>query len=464
VALGPGDLSQGSFPFPRRPGGPTDEPRPMVHAVKFTWKLGFGLVRDKNAAKVHAALEVGYLIGSLLFTVGTVYFFPVEWLEDFETGCKYYEVGSLIFTVLTFYMELDRYCARKRGGRDIREREDGGPADVVKTPVTVRELLEEAVYCLGSFVFLVGTFLFDPPIVRALEERLPFTEKEIYNAAAVLFMVGSFLFSLGAYINALSIFEAPKIFRSHLISVTTCYEFGGLLFVAGTMGYVEAFEPNRTMRWVATWFYFVGCMSYVAGSFLAFVTAVAGNQVRWERLKKEERRKKRSIAGRIGRASTAIPRALIRRARKKPSPKGTEEASCEGAGDDADDGIGLAELGRALQLVQDAERLDINVAECDLAEHLSAALGPQVGQELAAALRGEEDDEEEDGVFGAFWRAVGGPREESPEPSAQGSDPTPAMVGAPAQELRAIAAPAAHGEEGAPSRERDDLSLMENRA
>ncbi|CAK0886064.1 unnamed protein product, partial [Prorocentrum cordatum] len=146
-----------------------------------------------------------------------------------------------------------------------------------------------------------------------------------------------------------------------------------------------------------------------------------------------------SIAGRIGRASTAIPRALIRRARKKPSPKGTEEASCEGAGDDADDGIGLAELGRALQLVQ-------------------------VGQELAAALRGEEDDEEEDGVFGAFWRAVGGPREESPEPSAQGSDPTPAMVGAPAQELRAIAAPAAHGEEGAPSRERDDLSLMENRA
>lgn len=329
--------------------------------------------------------------------------------------------------------------------------------------MTIRELMEEAAYCLGSFVFLVGTFMFDPPIVQGLADMFPYTETEIYNAAAALFMIGSFLFSLGAYINALSIFEAPRIFRNHLISVTTCYEFGGLLFVAGTMGYVEAFEPNRTMKWVATWFYFIGCMSYVTGSFLAFVTAVAGNQVRWEKLKKEERRRKRSIASRVGRAGTAIPRALIRRARRRPSLKGQEEAS---AADDADDdGISLAELRRTLQLVQDAESLDIDVSESDLAEHLSAALGPEAGQDLAAAFRGEEDDEADDGVFGAFWRAVGGPREDSPEPGALGSDPTPALVGAPAQELRAAAASGGNGvEHGVPSRDRDGLSLMENRA
>merc|ERR1740121_1562100 len=293
--------------------------------------------------------------------------------------------------------------------------------------------------------------MFDPPIVQGLADIFPFTDEEIYNAAAALFMIGSFLFALGAYINALSIFEAPRIFRNHLISVTTCYEFGGLLFVAGTMGYVEAFEPNRTMKWVATWFYFIGCMSYVTGSFLAFVTAVAGNQVRWEKLKKEERRRKRSIASRVGRAGTAIPRALIRRARRKSKGE--------------DDCISLAELRRTLQLVEDAESLDIDVSESDLAEQLSAALGPEAGQELAAAFRGEEDDEEADGVFGAFWRAVGGPREDSPEPGAQGSNPAPALMGAPAQELRAAAASATNGvEHGVPSRERDSLSLMENQA
>merc|ERR550525_197113 len=85
------------------------------------------------------------------------------------------------------------------------------------------------------------------------------------------------------------------------------------------MGYVEAFEPNVTMKWVATWFYLIGCVFYVSGSFLAFVTVVAGNQVRWEKLAKEESRKTRSMTSRLARAGTALPRALKRRAgRSKP--------------------------------------------------------------------------------------------------------------------------------------------------
>merc|ERR1712232_1163073 len=104
--------------------------------------------------------------------------------------------------------------------------------------VTKRELVEQLLYCAGSVVFLVGTFLFDPPFVEAFSHILQVPESNVENAAAVFFMVGSFMFSFGSYVNALSIFEAPSMFRRHLISITTAYMFGGLFFIAGTMGYV----------------------------------------------------------------------------------------------------------------------------------------------------------------------------------------------------------------------------------
>ena len=47
------------------------------------------------------------------------------------------------------------------------------------------------------------------------------------------------------------------------------------------------------------------------------------------------------------------------------------------------------------------------VDEGKLAEQLSAVLGPDVGRELVATLRGTECPEEEN-VFGAFWRSVTG--------------------------------------------------------
>lgn len=351
----------------------------MVHAIKVSRKLGFGLLTPEQAEKLHATVEAGYFAGSLLFFCGTIYFFPIEGLEDFALGCRLYEVGSLIFMVLTFYTELDGYKARKREDENRK--------------VTQRELLEQLLYCVGSFVFLVGTFLFDPPFVKALSSSSGRPEGQIEDAAAALFMVGSFMFSLGSYVNALSIFEAPRFFRKHLITVTTCYQFGGLFFIAGTMGYVHAFEPNRNMRWFATWMYMVGCFCYVAGSFLSFVRIVASRQVKWERMSKRLRLRRRHSSKRChekigGSGSSNLPFDLA-------------ETSQPPAGGPLGD-MDLSPAALPCRFSGDLEE-----AEQSLAEQLGAILGPEAGQELAAALRDREDGPlEQEDLFGAFWRSM----------------------------------------------------------
>jgi len=352
----------------------------MVHALKPVRKLGFGLLSPRGIDRLNMAVEFGYLVGSILFVIGTALFFPVEFLEDFETGCKLFEIGSLIFMVLTFYVEVDGYFARKR--KDEQRN------------VTKRELIEQGLYCGGSFVFLVGTFLFDPPLAHNLSDGLQIDPGKVENTAAVFFMIGSLMFSLGSYVNALSIFEAPRMFRKHLLTVTTFYQFGGLLFVAGTMGYVHAFEPNKTMTWVATWMYMIGCFFYVAGTGLSFIRTVASQQVSWER--KQARRDAKRCSRHMAKAGNSP-------ALRSNSPQHRGEKSLN------DFSIVVdpleVEAGATGDTAEDFERGDLEEAEQRLAAQLELVLGPDAGRELAAALRDEDGPLEED-LFGAFWRSV----------------------------------------------------------
>jgi len=312
-------------------------------------------------------------------------------LENYALGCRFYEAGSLIFMLLTMYTELDGYKARRR---DDEQRE-----------VKKRELLEQLMYNVGSFVFLVGTFLFDPPIVSTLADKFGILERHVENIAAVMFMIGSFLFSLGSYVNALSIFEAPRPFRRHLLTVTTCYQFGGLSFVAGTMGYVEAFEPNWTMKFSATWMYMVGCFFYVAGTGLSCMRTIASQQVSWERkqARRDARRcrKEMALASLVGNATVSSPRlqgAVAPLKDEHRSPMGPAIADATSAA--------------PVQMPFG----DLEAAERKLAEQLETVLGPEAGRELAAALRDRDEGLlAEDDLFGAFWRSVWGEERDADE-------------------------------------------------
>lgn len=382
-------------------------------------------------------------MGSLLFTIGTLFFFPIEGLEDFVTGCRFYEVGSVLFAALTLYSELDRLHARRAGDQGT---------------VTKRELLEQFLYCLGSVVFLVGTFFFDPPCVHALANSLQVPKSRVENAAALLFMIGSFMFSLGAYVNALSIFEAPRMFRKHLLSVTTSYMFGGLAFIAGTMGYVEAFEVNMTQRWCATWFYLVGCFFYVAGSGLSFVSTVARHQVKWERVEDTEQKKKKMIARLLGRAKRTMQVVKGAAWNRKRGSADPSSGDCDVASPSTQmDVLDFNDLEEG-EDERSVEDFDLEVVERRVREQLASVLGPEVGRELVAAIRDEGDLQEDEDIFGAFWRSVTGSGL-APAAMEMGGD----VKKASRNNLAATVTSSAPGGSVIGASERDDLGLVRTR-
>lgn len=450
----------------------------MVHAIRLDWKLGCGALSDRVAARCHALVEAGYLLGSVLFTLGTVFFFPLEGLEDYVTGCRLYELGSLLFAGLTLYAEIDRWHARRAG----------------RAEVTKRELLEVFFYCVGSIIFLIGTFMYDPPIVTALTNVLGVPKAELENTAGGMFMFGSFLFAAGAYVNAMGIFEAPRIFRKHLVIVTSSYMFGGVLFVAGTMGYIEAFEPNEKLRTCATSFYLIGCLFYCLGTFLSFVHTVARHQVRWERIQDMERRKKQRMRRLLGRAGRLAKKATGWKRKRRPKPSGPDDDAMTEATEDTvnsdefdleaidepedeDDGdlnLDVAEAKASKKLasvlgpdigkelvaaIRDGDEVldGEGVVERRVSQQLTTVLGPEAGRELVAALR--DGDEVEDGIFGAFWRGVTGA---GPGGSSLMGGDSPKKAG----EEDSASAVASNG--GPPNNtighaDKDNLSLMQTR-
>jgi hypothetical protein len=256
-------------------------------------------------------------------------------------------------------------------------------------------------------------------------------EGHVLNVAAIFFMVGSFMFSFGSYVNALSIFEGPRTFRKHLLSCTTLYMFGGLFFIAGTMGYVHAFLPNevstlqkaaaavaafsnnieavehaasvlleeakaaKALMLFSTFFYLIGCCCYVGGSLIAFVSLVARQQVQWERVQEQKQRKQRKMASVVGRASTALPRALIKKMKRKKASSSSAEDSTSRADLDLD-----LEDSYSVEADDAPEFGDIHsIDDLDLELDESGLSGLD---EKLDKIQQEED------IFGAFWRSVTG--------------------------------------------------------
>ena len=56
------------------------------------------------------------------------------------------------------------------------------------------------------------------------------------------FMIGSMFFAIAAFLNAMDIHKTHPQFKQYAFTIASSYEFGGLLFVGGTMGYVSGKE------------------------------------------------------------------------------------------------------------------------------------------------------------------------------------------------------------------------------
>merc|ERR550514_1709758 len=86
-------------------------------------------------------------------------------------------------------------------------------------PIKRRDIFEQAMYFSGSIVFMIGTIIWDPDLLKLLV-TLGGTELEWKAAGCSIFMIGSFMFCLAAYFNALNLYESHLLFLNYAITIT----------------------------------------------------------------------------------------------------------------------------------------------------------------------------------------------------------------------------------------------------
>ena len=271
-----------------------------IRLARHETKLYSKCLNDTQEEVVEYMFESLHIVGSLLFVVGSIYFYPandpLESTRKLRFGCRFFDAGSIIYAILYTYMVVEkswisRSKERRREMRRVERLARGGvrtshirKAGAMKPKSRrrcccfgcnrcccvgmSRGCAEQIMYLLGSLVFLVGTLIWDPDISEALHLG------DWWDVAAiVLFALGSFMFTLAAFINAMGISQSHPGFRGYSLFSALCVEFGGLLFVVGTVGFVPGIL-NGTGE-ICTWdMAAMGAICYGAGSLLYVVSAV----------------------------------------------------------------------------------------------------------------------------------------------------------------------------------------------
>lgn len=136
-------------------------------------------------------------------------------------------------------------------------------------------------YFWGSVIFLIGTVMHTEFIVRAVDRvdgvvspliGEEVQEDEIWGTA--LFIIGSLVFTAGAFCNALDLNPPHDKQTYSRLSLVTCsfYEFGGLLFVVGSVCYLGPDLDDDCARWLTE----TGTLAYMIGSLAYYLADLLG--------------------------------------------------------------------------------------------------------------------------------------------------------------------------------------------
>lgn len=89
-----------------------------------------------------------FVLGSLMFVVGSYDFYPGTPFPKYVEGCELFIVGSLLFLGLSLFAAFEIFSDAKLTGK----------------PPNAGQLFEESLYILGSALFWWGTVEFTPPL------------------------------------------------------------------------------------------------------------------------------------------------------------------------------------------------------------------------------------------------------------------------------------------------------------
>lgn len=208
------------------------------------------------------AVEALEVIAGVTFVVGSVCFLPAysRDLEAFLLGCFLFVVGSLMYVVICSITLAE--AIRYEG-------------------LWSAETAENALYTLGSWVFLVGTVLYWPPEAHygninwfqmhlSLSAYFNLFSREFEGT--ILFIIGSLMFVLAAFVNGLNQRAAFDSVRTRLLTATTSlYMAGGILFVMGSVAFLPNLGCGELMEAFGAWLFIVGSVFFVFGGLVAAV-------------------------------------------------------------------------------------------------------------------------------------------------------------------------------------------------
>mmetsp|Transcript_116875 Transcript_116875/g.337714 ORF Transcript_116875/g.337714 Transcript_116875/m.337714 type:complete len:469 (-) Transcript_116875:111-1517(-) len=252
----------------------------MVHPVTIKQSQLLG-ADQQTQQRLEYFIELWYVVACILFCIGSFYF-VMDNENAVRPGCKLFDVGSIMFAAGSVLYMIEGVYFEERERRSHRsQRMHSCVWRLLKS-----EYIDQLFYCLGSLVFLVGTLIWDPDLAGyflamggVYVSRLAWLK-----IADLLFMIGSFGFSFASFLSALNIYREHELFKEQAVIITSCYQFGGFFFIAGTMSYVPGYNCSREFEVLGGCLYLVGSLLYLLGCLLSFLKRVATYQAATEHL------------------------------------------------------------------------------------------------------------------------------------------------------------------------------------
>lgn len=203
-------------------------------------------------------LEVFDIAAAIIFIIGSVCFHPAyaKDLDVFVAGCVLFVVGAVIYVVICSFTLFE--AVQEKGAVSW-------------------EAGENWMYFIGSWIFLIGTFLYWPKDAHhvTIEKMQEYSLGQYFNLlepefeGSILFIIGSVMFAFAAFFNAMHQKKFDEWTGKMLSGITSLYMGGALLFCMGSVAFLPGLGCNEQMVTIGAW-------AFIIGSVLYFIGAVMG--------------------------------------------------------------------------------------------------------------------------------------------------------------------------------------------
>jgi len=233
-------------------------PHLLIERLRSFPSLGHFTFNRKEYPTGAFVLELLDISAGIIFVIGSVCFLPPysDDVQVFLAGCLLFVIGGVIYLIICS-CSLSEALAEKG--------------------FWTLEAAENGLYLFGSWLFVVGTFLYWPEKARweHIEDLKGLSLGQYFNLfdpefeGTLFFIAGSVLFAFAAFFNALNQREF-NLWPSKLLSaITSLYLGGSLLFAMGSVAFLPNMGCGKQMLQIGAWCFIIGSFLFLTGGCLS---------------------------------------------------------------------------------------------------------------------------------------------------------------------------------------------------